>query len=218
MKYIMTICLLVSLSTHRSAGQSPVSQAFMFAGYPAVGVDYARRISHARWSSRVWSLSASPTYYFYGYNFHFARSTSRFSDQRIILPVMLRYEFYLNQILLPKMGKRKTRIGFFVDVGYAAAYSIRAHLRETFFSKQDPSSPAFSFDGDIAAGSSVSFHPVFGFGMKFGHVLFDMRSLLKPYPWKDLSTAWTLPDEARSYFYGWENTQPGVMLCLGYIF
>jgi hypothetical protein len=210
--FICALCIIISFGMK---AQSPSSQSFVFAGYPAVGFDYAKKIGNKKWSSQVLSFSVSPSFYFRRYNFDFSNSDSKFRNYRMLMPVTLRFDFYPN-LILDKIGKGKRLVGLHIDAGYCLSYTIQAHLVENFYSGSS-NTPAFTFDGDIAGSRKFTFHPTVAFGMKVGRVSFFVRFIAKPYPWKDLSKTWKLPDQTTSYFYSWENTQPGAMICLGYM-
>jgi hypothetical protein len=196
--------------------QSPSAQSFVYAGYPAIGFDYAKKINPQKWSSLVVSLAASPGFYFRKYNFDLGSSTSKYLNYRILLPITLRFHFYPNQILLSDIGKKKAKLGVFLDAGYCVSYNLATHLTENFFTNNS-TTPVFTYNGDLEMNSNrISFHPTVGFGMKFNRVLFFFRTIIKPYHGKDLSKGWNLPEGSSSYFYSWEYSQPGVMLCLGY--
>ena len=206
------VCSLLCAELH---AQSPSSQSFVFAGYPSVGFDYAKKLGRKKWSSQVLSLSASPNFYFRRYSFELNASDSKYRNYRILLPVTLRFDFYPS-LMLEKIGKGKRLVGLHLDAGYCASYTLQAHLIENFYSGSS-ASPVFTFDGDIAESKRLTFHPTFSFGMKVGRITFFVRFITKPNPWKDLSKAWTLPDETTSYFYTSENLNPGGAICLGYI-
>lgn len=216
MRSLFFICIICCLLCTTLQAQSPSSQSFVFAGYPSIGFDYAKKLGSKKWSSQVLSLSASPNFYFRRYSFDFNSSDSKFRNYRIMLPVTLRFDFYPS-LILSKIGKGKGLIGLHFDAGYCASYTLQAHLTENFYA-QTSGSPGFAFDGEIVTGSKkLTFHPTVGFGMKISHITFFVRFITKPYPWKDLSKEWVLPDEKTSYFYTWEYLQPGAMICLGYI-
>lgn len=211
---IFFFCWLVAPNVH---GQTPSSQTMIFAGIPSVGVDYSKKISRKKWSSGSLSIAASPNFYFRKFNFDLDPGRSKFTHYRIVLPVTLRFDFYLSQIIMPTMAGKKVKFGFFVDAGYCASYSLRAHLHEEYFSSQSSSVPYFVFDGDITSRSEkLSFFPTVGFGIRFGRVVVYFRYLSKFYQWTDRSRNWDLPKGETSYFYSWEYTQPGVMICLGF--
>jgi hypothetical protein len=217
MKIILTIVFLFGLLLRHVNAQSPSAQTFVYAGYPAIGFDYAKKLNRQKWSSGVVSLAISPGFYFRKYDFDFSSSTSRYTNYRILLPVLMRLEFYPNQILLPDFGKKKGRIGVFLDLGYTASYSLKSHLTENFYASPSSPTSVFSFDGELTSGTGkISFHPTIGFGMKIKHFLFLFRTIIRPYTGKDLSKGWNLPEGKTSYFYSWEYSQPGVMLCIGY--
>jgi hypothetical protein len=218
MKLLLIICLICSLALLRSQAQSPPSQTFVLAGYPSVGIDYAKRITHKKWSSGMFSVSVSPNFYFRRFNFDDVNySDSRFQDYRILVPMVLRYEFYPSQ-MLEKIGK-KGRIGVFADVGICASYQLRAHLTENFFTETNSDTPYFTFDGEINEGESkLSLHPTFAFGFKFGRVLFFFRLINDPFHSRDLSQEWNLQEDKTSYFYSSPYQQSIGTVCLGYIF
>jgi hypothetical protein len=217
MRVILIITFLCSLHAIRVAAQSPTAQSFIYAGYPALGLDYAKKLNPEKWSSGVVSLAISPSFFFRKYNFNFTASSSSYANYRILLPVLVRLEFYPNQILLSNFGKKKGKIGVFLDLGYTVSYSLKSHLTENFYTTSSSATPAFTFDGDLASGANkISFHPTVGFGMKLSHFLFLFRTIIRPYAGKDLSKGWNLPEGKTSYFYSWEYSQPGVMLCVGY--
>lgn len=209
------ICLICCLLCAELKAQSPSAQSFVFMGYPSVGFDYAKKLGNKKWSSQVWSLTASPNFYFRRYSFDLSSSDSKFRNYRIMLPLTLRFDFYPT-LILEKIGKNKRLYSLFFDAGYCASYTLQARLIENFYA-QNPGDSDFSFDGDIAGSKKFTFHPTFAFGMKIARVTFFVRFITKPNPWKDLSKEWPLPEETDSYFYTSENIQPGAMICLGYI-
>jgi hypothetical protein len=201
-----------------SEAQSPSSQTFVFAGYPSVGIDYARKITPKKWSSGMFSVSVSPNFYFRRFNFHDVNySDSRFQDYRILLPLVLRYEFYPSQ-MLSKIGKNG-RMGLFADVGICASYQLRAHLTETFFTETNSVVPYFTFDGEINEGESkLSLHPTFAFGFKMSRFVFFFRIISDPFHSRDLSQEWNLHEDGSSYFYSSPYQQSIGSICLGYTF
>lgn len=209
MKKILVFGFICWMLSHHARAQTPSSQVFVFAGIPAGGFDYSKKISRKNWSTSALSIAASPTFFFTNYNFDFSDGKSKFNHYRILVPVTLRVNLYLNQIIMPTVGKKKIRFGAFLDAGYAVSYTLKAHLHEEF--------TGFTFDGEIASGSEkLSFHPTIGFGMNFGRMLIYFRAFTKPYQWKDRSKEWELSQGQTSYFYSWEYTQTGVMVCLGF--
>jgi len=213
MKYFIVIGFICYLVGHDVQAQTPKSQSFVFAGIPAAGFDYSKKISQKKWSTAALSIAASPTFFFTKYNFKFSESRSKFTHYRILVPITLSYDVYLNQISMPTVGKRKMKFGFFLDGGYCVSYTLKAHLHEEFYSN---SSTDFIFDGEIASGSEkLSFHPTVGFGVRLGRVLIHFRAFTKPYQWKDRSKEWGLSKEQTSYFYSWEYGQTGAIVCLG---
>jgi hypothetical protein len=210
---IAFICYVVS---HHAEAQTPKSQAFVFAGLPAAGLDYSRKISRKKWSTGALSLAASPSFYFRKYNFHLDPGQSKFTHYRILVPVTMRFDFYLNQIIMPGVGKKKMKFGFFLDGGYCLSYTLKAHLHEELYSKSSLASPDFIFDGEVASGSEkLSFHPTVGFGMRFGRFIISFRAFTKPYQWRDRSKGWELSKGQTSYFYSWEYNQTAALVCLG---
>lgn len=216
MRTLTITCILFCLFALRLQGQTPPSQTMVFAGIPAVGIDYSKRLTRKKWSSEVLSITASPNFYFRRYNFDLDPGRSKFTHYRILIPVTLRFDLYVKQIVLDKVGNKNVKFGVFFDAGYAASYTLKAHLREEYFFNQNSSSPDFVFDGDIAQGSEkISFHPTVGFGMRFGRMVVYFRAITKPYQWTDRSRDWGLPKEQTSYFYSWEYRQTGAMICIG---
>lgn len=216
MKYCLVIGFVGSLFVHSAQAQTPKSQSFVFAGLPAAGIDFSRKISRKKWSSEVLSITASPTFYFRKYNFDLNPGRSQFTHYRILVPVTLRFDYYLNQIISAST-KRKSKLGVFLDAGYCASYTLKAQLHEELYSRSKLSAPDFIFDGSIATGSEkLSFHPTIGFGVRFGRAVLYFRAFMKPYQWKDRSKEWELAKGQTSYFYSWEYHQTGAIVCVGY--
>src|SRR5688572_12238123 len=97
------ICLICCLLSAELKAQSPSSQSFVFMGYPSVGFDYAKKLGSKRWSSQVFSLSASPNFYFRRYSFDLNGSDSKFRNYRIMVPITLRFDFYPT-LIVEKIG------------------------------------------------------------------------------------------------------------------
>ena len=216
MKRVVVIGFICYLLGHHVQAQTLKSQSFVFAGIPAVGFDYSRKITRKKWSTEALSIAASPMFYFRKYDFDLYPGRSKFTHYRALVPVTLRLDFYLNQITMPNFGKKKVKFGFFIDGGYCVSYTLKAQLHEELYSSSSLPAPDFIFDGDIASGSEkLSFHPTVGFGMRFGRLIIHFRAFTKPYQWKDRSKDWELSKGQTSYFYSWEYTQTGAVVCLG---
>jgi hypothetical protein len=218
MKYFVIISFICYQFVHNVQAQTPKSQTFIFAGLPAAGFDYSRKISRKKWSSSALSITASPTFYFRKYNFDLEPGRSTFTHSRILVPVTLRLDIYVNQIIKPSIGKKTMKVGVFLDAGYCVSYTLKAQLHEELYSSSKLSAPDFIFNGSIASGSEkLSFHPTIGFGMRFGRALIYFRAIVKPYQsWRDRSKDWELSKGQTSYFYSWEYNQTGAMVCFGF--
>jgi hypothetical protein len=217
MKYLVVIGFICSVVVHKVDAQTPRSQTFVFAGLPAAGLDYSRKISRKRWSTAALSVAASPTFYFRKYDFDLDPGRSKFTHYRVLVPLTLRFDSYLNQIVMPNVGKRKMKVGFFLDAGYCVSYTLKAQLHEELYSSSSLSAPDFVFNGRVATGSEkLSFHPTIGFGARLGRAIIYFRAFTKPYQWRDRSKDWELSKGQTSYFYSWEYSQTAAMVCFGF--
>jgi len=234
-KYCFIFFCLMSCENIFAQGGSMIYSSFL--KFPnsyfdvSLGYDHRFQLTKKKWSSGRVYLVASPYLLWKGYNFDKGQLSespnlsSKYDNYQVVLPVLFRFEFAPNRILLGnKPGKHDRDAAIYFETGLAAHYSFSYHLKEVY----EDSSTGYTFIYDNALTPSTpltytSLNLAFGFRLSHWNMLLRFYKNIKEAQFSDPTKDW--PPPVNSFFFSeyshgsfYEQYHDYVFLCIGYSF